>query len=300
MKWLGLILSCLWLTSCLESGGEVSFGTAAPGSPATASMTIEKIQGQSSSAWITDNAGKIYLNTSALAIAGRCSRGVGRISVIVNNTVDAQEASCGSQGTFIWNKFFPSSSNATGDEYTVELQGLRADGGVLPGLTTSKVIVIDTRAPTAPKMNTVSGCKLVTGVWVCSDSHIRVSGSWFDGEGVVSLQYPTSGTISYPTATTFALDLVLAEGQTRSLSFAVKDKVGNTSGISTLSVSYISLTTVLASSLSSGGTFGFSGGPVNSAPSMIMNMDSFSGRAVDQGVQLNIGPAAVGARYNNP
>lgn len=307
MKWLIPFL-CVVLTSCLESGGDVSIGTAPPGSPAATSMAVEKIQGKTQEAWVTDSNGKIYLNSSTVAIEGRCSRGVGRISVIVNGTIDAVEASCGAGGTFSWNKFFPSSTPHLGNEYAIELQGLRIDGTALAGLTASKTIVVDTHAPTAPTLNSISGCTLVTGVWTCSDSHVRISGGWSASEGVVSFQFPSDGVISYPTANTFTFDIVLNEGQTRSLAFTTKDLVGNTSGTASLSVSYFSLTTVLASAISSGGTYGFSGGPVNSSPSMIGNMDSMSGRIVDlnatgpdsQKVQIQVGPVAVGAQYLNP
>ena len=307
MKWLIPVL-CLILTSCLESGGDVSIGTAAPGSPAAASMAVDKIQGKTKDAWLTDSGGKIYLNSSTVAIEGRCSRGVGRISVVVNGVIDAVEASCGAGGTFSWNKFFPSSTPHLGNEYAIELQGLRVDGTALAGLTTAKTLVIDTHAPTAPTINTLAGCNLTTGVWTCSDSHVRISGGWSASEGVVSFQYPNDGVIAYPTASTFTFDIVLSEGQTRSLSFTTKDLVGNTSGTTSLSVSYFSLTTVLASAISSGGTYGFSGGPVNSAPSLIGNLDSMSGRIVDmnatgpdsQKVQIQVGPVAVGAQYLNP
>lgn len=307
MKWM-LSCFCIVLTSCLESGGDVSIGTAPPGSPAAASMTVEKIQGKTKDAWLMDSGGKIYLNISTVTIEGRCSRGVGRISVIVNGTVDGVEAFCGSGGTFSWSKFFPSSTPHLGNEYAIELHGLRVDGTPLAGLTTSKTLVIDTRAPTAPTLNALSGCKLTTGLWTCSDSYVRISGGWSASEGVVSFQFPSGGVIAYPTANTFTFDIVLQEGQTRSLSFTTKDLVGNVSGTASLSVSYFSLTTVLASAISSGGTYGFSGGPVNSSPSMIGNLDSMSGRMVDlnvagpdsQKVQMQVGPVAVGAQYLNP
>ncbi len=301
MKWLILLLSLAQM-SCLESGGgDVSFGSASNGSPATASMTVTKIQGKTQESWLTDSDGKIYSNSASMSIEGKCSRGVGRISVIVNGTVDSSEASCASGGTFSWIKYFPGSSNATGTEYTFQLQGLRADGAAIPGLTTSKVIIIDTRAPASPILNTPSGCRLITGTWTCSDSQVRISGSWSDLEGVVSLQYPTGGTIAYPTAKTFTFDLILSEGQSRTLTFTVKDKVGNISGTSSQTVSYISPTNLLAGAMTSGGTLGgFSGGPINSAASMIGNLDGLSGRTSNQGIQLQSGPIAVGAGNLNP
>jgi hypothetical protein len=300
MKWLILVLS-LALMSCLENGGgDVSIGTASSGSPAAASMTVTKIQGKTKELWLVDSDGKIYSSSASMSIEGKCSRGVGRISVLVNGSVDSAEASCSSGGTFSWIKYFPGSSNATGNEYRFELQGLRSDGVAISGLVTSKVIVIDTRAPAAPTLNSPSGCRLVTGVWTCSDSQVRISGGWSDLEGVVSLQYPSGGTISYPTSKTFAYDFVLSEGQSRTVTFTVKDKVGNISGTSTQTVSYISATNLLAGSLTSGGTTGFSGGPINSAASMIGNLDSMSGRTSDQGIQLQSGPIAVGSGNLNP
>ncbi|MFM6927741.1 MAG: hypothetical protein ACKOX6_04715 [Bdellovibrio sp.] len=307
MNWL-ILFFCLILTSCLEGGSDISIGTASPGSPAAPSMAVEKILGKSKNEWTVDSLGKIYLNSATVTIEGRCSRGVGRISVIINGTIDSVEASCGAGGTFSWSKFFPSSTPHLGNEYAIELQGLRADGAALAGLTTSKVIIIDTHAPSAPYLNAVSGCRLSTGIWTCSDSHVRVSGGWTGGEGVVSLQYPSGGVISYPSANGFSFEMDLTEGQTRSLAFTVKDLVGNVSGAGVMSVSYFSLTTILAASVSSGGASGFSGGPVNSSPSLIGNLDSLSGKAVDlnssgadnQKVQMLIGPMAVGAQWLNP
>src|SRR6218665_2614210 len=103
MKWLTLLLS-LTLMSCLDSGGggDVSIGTASSGSPAAAGMTVTKIQGKTQEAWLVDDNGKIYSNSASMGIEGKCSRGVGRISVIVNGTVDSSEASCASGGTFSW------------------------------------------------------------------------------------------------------------------------------------------------------------------------------------------------------
>lgn len=303
-------LGSVLLTSCFDGGGSgsVSMGSMPPGSPSQISIAIDKIQTASRPSWIMDSLGKVYLKDAAVRVDGHCTRGVASVTVAVNSVVVAETAACGVDGNFTWHKTFSASTPALGTEYALEFRAMNSSGTAILGVIANQTIVVDTQAPTAPTLDPVAGCTLSTGTWVCSSASVQVAGSWATGEDVQSLQFPGSGSISYPTATSFQFSLSLTEGQSRSLDFTVKDRAGNISGASMVTVSYSPVTSALASSVNTGGTAGLAGGPVNTAPSMIGNVGTMGGKSLDlnssapanQRVQLIIGPVAVGAQQINP
>ncbi|MBC7456834.1 MAG: hypothetical protein H7235_01050 [Bdellovibrionaceae bacterium] len=295
------------VTSCFDDGGSsVSLGSNTSGEGQLA-LTINKIQNLESNQWNQDTAGKIYLKTALVNIIGTCSRGVSNIIAIINGVQVAESAICKIDGSFSWDKNFVPAMISLGSAYDITLQAVSAAGIVISSADVSKTLVIDLVAPTAPVINSIAGCTLGSGVWVCNSASVQVTGWWSTNEDIVSLQAPASGALNQ-TPSTFTFDIVLSEGQARTLDFTVTDRAGNISGLNSVTVTYAATTSALASSVNTGGTSGFAGGPLGTNPSMIANVGTLSGQYFDlnsafpnnQKVQLHVGPVAVGAQQINP
>ena len=304
-----ICFACGFLLSCTDSGGSVSSTAADPGADNSGiTLKITEVQNLTSATWIADTNGKIYLNSSTVHIKGDCTRGVAEISATVNGNAVTESGTCQADGTFTWDKVFSSSTPALGTDYAIIFQASGANSLPLSGVTVQKTLNIDRTAPTAPVLNSVSGCSLSVGVWVCNFSAIQITGSWSGAEDVVSLQSPGNGITVKPTSTTFTYDFNLVEGQSRILDFTLTDRAGNISGSGSLQVVYSPSVSVLASSVLGGGTIGFAGGPLNTASSMFGNVSGFSavnydlnsGLPQNQKVQLLIGPVAIGAEKLKP
>lgn len=304
---LSLIVLCATLTSCFDDGGSsVSLGSDTSGAPLV-TLSITKIQGLDTASLNQDANGKIYLKTALVNIEGICSRGVSNIMATINGVQVAETAMCKIDGTFSWDKTFVPAMTTLGSQYDIVLEAVNLGGSPISGASTTKTIIVDLVAPTAPVLSSVSGCTLTTGVWVCNTANVQVAGTWSLVEDVISLQSPSGGT-SLQTSGAFTFDFSLAEGQSRTLDFTVTDRAGNISGQSSISISFSPTTSALASTVNTGGTVGFAGGPVGSAASVIANVGTMSGQSndlnsglpVDQKAQLIIGPMAVGAKQINP
>lgn len=298
------------LSSCFDDGsGGVSLGNSATnGNTGSVRIGILKIQNLISSAWVMDSSGKVYVKSPTVSINGTCTRGVYAVSATVNSVAVSEKANCDMDGTFSWSKTFSSSTPPTGTVLAINFQAMTSAGEQIAGVSIEKTLVLDLNAPAAPVLDSVAGCTLVTGNWLCNSPNVRVTGSWLVTEDVVSVQAPSSGTLTNTSTNTFQFDLTLSEGQSRNLDFTVTDRAGNISGLSTITVTFAPTTDALASSVNSGGTSGFAGGPINTAPSLIANVGTMSGVSADlnsaspvsQRAQLQIGPVAVGAKKLNP
>jgi hypothetical protein len=245
-------------------------------------FTIEKIQDIPVAQIPKDDSGIIYINNVNFTASGTCSGAIsGKIDVKVSSALAPID--CQADGTWSYATTFETPTNANGQIHYLDLDIYNKAGNYSQTSRISLTVVVDTIAPDAPVLNAPQGCNLVSGVYECSQPNVFMIGDYGNMAQLPQIiSGPAEGHINQ-TGANFEFSTILAPGQTRILDFVAKDLAGNTSGISSLTVSLSNYTTsILVSAIVGGGTNGLAPGAAGvSVPKMFAAITDFSGQMID-------------------
>lgn len=246
------------LASCSMDSGVSASSPSTGGGDVTSTITLTKFQNSTTAFGVNVTADETLPTVSQdFQFDGTCSRGVKSVKVYIKPpsgsfTDSGVLGACSADQLFTWSK---GAIGADG-EYVAKLVPVNGLG-VESSATIQKTILIDTTAPIVPNTITVNTFAAADGsTKLVTTPNPEVAGSIANDTKTLVMNSPgnfyvgtsCSGTpvcASAPTCeaflgeTSFCYMPTLAEGESRLLSIASRDKYGNTSNVFQVTVAYI-------------------------------------------------------------
>lgn len=185
------------------------------------SATLVSFQGKEDPNWLTDVDGNLLTNKDTLSLEGYCSTSTDKVQILVNGTDVGTNPDCA-----VANRRWTYSGAFTGADglYTLVVAGKLDDGTVDVANVVVKKINRDKTAPTLASFTSPT-----SDPYISNNANVTISGT-ISGDFESMTASDGTGTFTFNTsAGTFDYQTLMNDNETRTISFTVADRAGNSS-----------------------------------------------------------------------
>lgn len=185
------------------------------------SATLVSFQGKEDPNWLTDTSGNLLTNQDTLSLEGYCSTSTDKVQILLNGTDVGTSPDCA-----VANRRWTYSGAFTGTDglYTLVIAGKLNDGTVDVANVVVKKINRDKTAPTLASFTSPT-----TDPYITNTANVTISGT-ITGDFESMTASDGTGTFTFNTsAGTFDYQTSINDNETRTITFTVTDRAGNSS-----------------------------------------------------------------------